>query len=1187
MTVLFRRVGALASTALLVASVLSVVAVGHASAAVIVAADLTPTGSVNLTSFTNDPTAPFTDPGDGFQTFQRGVSATIPFAVADDSAVGFPTDSQGIITEADTDVFFGVVDTVNGATNGPVTATWVFDISGATDLSLTVDVGAMGDFESSDAYDFAASIDGGVVQPLLSFDADEAATRDYTLAGGSTFSLNDPLNAGPIELNNVLQTLSAPITGTGNALTVTFTANTDGGSEAVAFRNLIIMGGDGGGDPTDPVPGDLVINEVMQNPSAVSDGAGEWFEIANISSQDIDLDGWTIADNGSDSHTISGPLVVPAGGFVVLANNADSGTNGGVAVDYSYGGGFFLANGDDELLLSDPDATEFDRIEWDGGPVWPDPSGASMNLDPGSQTATDNDDGSNWCNATSAFGDGDLGTPGAANTICEIEPPVLRTFIHVVQGPGTATPLAGQTVEIQGIVTTLFEDNDVVEGFFVQEEDLDADGDPNTSEGIFVFCNLNCVPAVAVNDQVTVQGIAEEFFGMTQIDAEFGSIVIDTSGNPLPTPAAVDLPAGGSTQDEATFESIEGMLVVFTDTLTVTEYFQLGRYGQVVLTEGSRSFQYTHTNEPDVAGFAAFTAELATRQIILDDDNNDQNEQIAGPDAPEPYPFPPGGLSTTNRFRGGDTIANLFGVLHWSFAGQQGTDAWRVRPVPGIDNVITPVNTRPSTPDDVGGTLTVANFNVLNYFTTIDVTSSSTTGDCGPSGTLDCRGADSTAELVRQTDKIVAALAEIDADIVGLVEIENNASASLQGLVDAVNAVVGAGTYDFVDAGTIGTDAIKVGLIYRPATVAPAGAPAILDSSVDPTFIDSKNRPVLIQTFDEVATGERFTVAVNHLKSKGSACDDVGDPDANDGQGNCAGTREAGAIALANYLATDPTGSGDPDMLIIGDLNAYKMEDAITALTSAGYTDLIEQFLGNGAYSFVFNGQLGYLDHALGNASMTEQVTGVAEWHINADEVNLFDYNDDIRDTGEASFEQKSGALPIYEANAFRSSDHDPVIVGLALDSAPPVPTCFGVPATIVGSEGRDVIRGTNGNDVIVTLGGNDLVFGRGGDDLICTGEGSDRAFGSNGDDMIDLGPGRDLGLGQNGDDTILGGDDRDTLIGGNGDDELFGGAATDIILAGRGDDLLDGGVGDNDYGNGQLGFDTCVDIERAVRCEA
>jgi uncharacterized protein len=203
--------------------------------------------------------------------------------------------------------------------------------------------------------------------------------------------------------------------------------------------------------------------------------------------------------------------------------------------------------------------------------------------------------------------------------------------------------------------------------------------------------------------------------------------------------------------------------------------------------------------------------------------------------------------------------------------------------------------------------------------------------------------------------------------------------------------------------------------------VQPVGAYAVLDAAVDPDFNDRLNRPALAQSFQEVATGEVFTAAVNHLKSKGSSCAGVGDPDIGDGQGNCNGTRTAAAIALAEWLATDPTGSGDPDRLIIGDLNAYAKEDPIAALSSRGYVDLIDRYLAPTArYSYVFAGQAGYLDHGLANAALVGQVSGVTVWHINSDEPSALDYN---------NYNQPA----LYQPGPYRSSDHDPVIVGLKL----------------------------------------------------------------------------------------------------------------------------------------------------------
>ena len=185
---------------------------------------------------------------------------------------------------------------------------------------------------------------------------------------------------------------------------------------------------------------------------------------------------------------------------------------------------------------------------------------------------------------------------------------------------------------------------------------------------------------------------------------------------------------------------------------------------------------------------------------------------------------------------------------------------------------------------------------------------------------------------------------------------------------------------------------------------------------------------MLLQTFREVGDGGVFSVAVNHLKSKGSDCDDFGDVDMNDGQGNCNGVRTDAAIALVDWLVSDPTNSGDPDMLVIGDLNSYDKEDPIMAITDAGYTDLVASYNGEFAYSYVFDGQVGYLDHALSSPILTDQVSSTSVWHINADEPDILDYD--------TSFKRDAQDL-LYEPNAYRSSDHDPVIVSLNLNVVP------------------------------------------------------------------------------------------------------------------------------------------------------
>ncbi|MCV0403205.1 MAG: ExeM/NucH family extracellular endonuclease [Chloroflexi bacterium] len=565
-------------------------------------------------------------------------------------------------------------------------------------------------------------------------------------------------------------------------------------------------------------------------------------------------------------------------------------------------------------------------------------------------------------------------------------------LIHEIQGSGTSTPISGASVTINGVVVGDYQGSSpTLRGFFVQEEDADVDADPLTSEGIFVFHSST---AVEVGDVVSVSGRATEFSSLTQIGSVTDVTVCDTGGTV--TPAQVTLPVG-SVGD---WERWEGMLADFTQTMTVTENFTLGRFGEVVLSSTGRQYQGTHVAEPGAGAQAVADLNQRTR-IVLDDANTSQNA--------DPTRYPTGGLSASNTLRVGATVSDLTAIVH------EGFGSYRLQPVGEI--TFDGAADRPATPPAVGGDIQVAAFNVLNYFN----------GDGLGGGFPTARGANTALEFERQHDKIVAAIAAMDAEIVGLMEIENDgadAVPAIATLVDGLNDVAGAGTYDYVETGVIGTDQIAVAIIYQPAEVTPTGAFAVLDSSVDPRFDDTRNRPALAQSFTETASGAVFTVAVNHLKSKGSGCG-AGDDQPDHLGGNCNATRTAAAEALADWLLADPTGSGDPDSMIIGDLNAYAMETPISALADAGYTDLLWQFEGPDAYTYVFRGASGYLDHAHASASLSAQVTDAAPWHINTDEPPVLDYN--------VEFKSPNHRSSLYAPDAFRSSDHDPVLVGLDL----------------------------------------------------------------------------------------------------------------------------------------------------------
>ncbi|HEX5787629.1 MAG TPA: ExeM/NucH family extracellular endonuclease, partial [Woeseiaceae bacterium] len=364
-------------------------------------------------------------------------------------------------------------------------------------------------------------------------------------------------------------------------------------------------------------------------------------------------------------------------------------------------------------------------------------------------------------------------------------------------------------------------------------------------------------------------------------------------------------------------------------------------------------------------------------------------------------------------------VTGLTGNLRYARgSGSAGSESFRV--MPQTRPRIRATNPRPAVPT-VAGDLRIAALNVLNYFSVVDTGSPR----CGPRGRDGCRGADSEEERRRQLAKIAATLAALDADVVALVELENDARDSLADIAAAANRDLKrrspqAPQYDFVATGTFGGDAIKTGLLYRPATVTPDGPHALLDARVDPRFDDRRHRPVLAQAFVHRQSAERLTVAVTHLKSKGTACDDDGDRNSGDGQGNCNGARTLAAEALVDWLARDPTGSGDPDVLLIGDFNAYVNEDPMRVFARDGWANLGTRAAGL-YYTYVYDARAGALDHALASPALAPKIAGFAVWHSNADEAALHDYN------------LEHGRDPaIFDAAApWRASDHDPLLVGI------------------------------------------------------------------------------------------------------------------------------------------------------------
>jgi lamin tail-like protein/flagellar hook capping protein FlgD len=198
---------------------------------------------------------------------------------------------------------------------------------------------------------------------------------------------------------------------------------------------------------------DIVINEVMQNPAVMSDTVGEWFEVHNTGATPVNMTGWTVSDDGTDSFVIGTVGDIPAGGFAVIGIDAATMLLEGVTLYYDYDG-MYLGNSVDELVLTSDELVEIDRIVWDNGVEWPDPTGASMMFD---QSQADNNIGANWAVATSVFGSGDMGTPGADNGGVPLQVPVVNNVYHrsILPEPAEAVTVYADATDSDGTISSV------------------------------------------------------------------------------------------------------------------------------------------------------------------------------------------------------------------------------------------------------------------------------------------------------------------------------------------------------------------------------------------------------------------------------------------------------------------------------------------------------------------------------------------------------------------------------------------------------------------------------------------------------------------------------------------------------------------------------------------------------------
>ena len=618
------------------------------------------------------------------------------------------------------------------------------------------------------------------------------------------------------------------------------------------------------------------------------------------------------------------------------------------------------------------------------------------------------------------------------------ETPEGVTPIADIQGTGDASPIQGKTVTTRGVVTAAYPEGGL-NGYYIQTPGTGgADrADGAASDGIFVY-SPDTVADTNIDDHVEVTGTVSEHYGQTQISVSASGLKTVDEPAEAVKPVEDAFPAGDEKR-----ESLEGMLLQPSESLTVADNYNTNTYGEVVLATGEGTLdQPTDVHRPGTPEAKALEAENLDREVVLDDGAT-VNFLKADKDIPLPY------LNKEDPVRVG-AQANFTSPVVLGFDHEK----WRFQPTTRLtgDNAeaVQPTSftdTRTETPEAVGGQVSLASFNVLNYFTT--------TGDqlsgcqyyddregnhITVRGGCDARGAANAESLKRQETKIVTAINKLDASVVSLMEIENSAAFgkdrddALATLVKRLNEAAGSEKWDFVDSPAAvpsDEDVIRTALIYQPAEVAPQNESTILD---DQDAFSNAREP-LSQAFapkdgtGEIEKDETFVTISNHFKSKGSGSG-PGNEDSGDGQGASNADRVKQAEALVGFAGDQQEATNSDLVYLLGDFNSYTQEDPMQVFYEAGYKDIAAEKTDESTY--VYGSRTGSLDHVLAldasdeadgagtDATAFDSVTGADVWNINsveslALEYSRFNYN----------------VADLFALDQFRASDHDPVVVGL------------------------------------------------------------------------------------------------------------------------------------------------------------
>ncbi|WP_445945238.1 ExeM/NucH family extracellular endonuclease [Shewanella sp.] len=703
-----------------------------------------------------------------------------------------------------------------------------------------------------------------------------------------------------------------------------------------------------------------------------------------------------------------------------------------------------------------------------------------------------------------------------------------------VQGIGFTSPLiaAGATesaekIAVEGIISV--KGTIPNEGFYLRN--IVSDNNPETSDGIFV--RTGAAGDLKVGQTICIGSKVAEFEGQTELSADtaFSWNVTDTDIATSPTDIEVISADNGSF--DKTLERYEGMLVNLpTDLDPQTEGEQDMRitrgfsYNYLSSSKGhNRNNMVAAYKRPNLQPNHLYVAGSPESQAAYEQ-NNDYRlviESATKSNGTE-LPYYAGFNSDphTNYIRIDDSLVNAQGVIsQYETEIIPGTDKYDQDYSLTITNQLTSDNfihnlPRTSTPDlkdTVTGddfAIRIASQNLFNFF------NSPFGGDNNGFG--QSRGAETFDEYINQRTKLVEIIRAQDADVMALMEIENNGFGDNSAIAEIVNQVNikyvderaqdyngptstenryvfvgfdnnGNQILDNLDA--IGSDAISTGIIYRPSKMSIERARVIpMPQQKAPTIVndlgevikdqnneileDGQNyhRDALVVTFIVNQTGKRLTLSVNHLKSKGSTCweewqgtefgaattwNNREAPDL-DYQGSCAEFRVAGAVHLGEEMK-DIIG----DKIILGDLNAYGKEDPVLVLTenprnktivtashtfigskpqfnkdgsaatitkTYGYIDIVGKKFeekGKTPWSYSFSDEVGSLDHILISPSLEARVIDATDWHVNAPETALYDYQNSFKGSIDGT-----GTHKFYKPNVYRASDHEPALISLS-----------------------------------------------------------------------------------------------------------------------------------------------------------